>query len=319
MEPGYGEVIVTGTGTKGTDSYYGEKKAYFFIRPVDYQLEAVYSQKLKELRLPGGWMWQDQEFFVGDVTEADADGRAFKADFRMGDIEKEDVDSFVKVSPKDINDAGHKGDGEISFTSSNDEVFKVEKAMNDFNDAEDGRLTATGIGEAILNIRLTETANYKGAELVYRVVVSAVSIGEQDLVMKQSSYEYTGQQIVPELEVIVDGVTLTEGEDYTAVYGENVKAGKNAGSVTVTGIHDYSGTVKVFFGYILKEGTDYTVAYGENIHAGTAVVTGIGKFSGTAQVKFTILQAVNPQPAPDEIKAVYGQKLSTITLPDGWT
>lgn len=604
VEPGYGTVTVTGTGTKGTDTYYGEKKAYFFIRPVDYQLKAVYSQKLKELRLPGGWMWQDQELFVGDVTEDGADGRAFKADFRMGDMAEENVDFFVKVSPKNINDstvkvvyengnpvydpekpatikvtitdqktektleegidyvlkyqgndaagqasvmieginnytgtrdshsftidradgeleagsdklsdeviyltikdepfflyAGHKGDGEISFTSSNEAVFKVEKAVNDFNDAEDGRLTVTGIGEAVLNIRLTETPNYKGAELVYRVVVSAVSIGVQDLVLKQSSYEYTGQQIIPELEVIVDGVTLTEGTDYTVAYGENIKAGKNAGSVTVTGIHDYTGTVKMLFdiqkaenptelpgsteavygqklseikldngwswkepeayagsagehvyevylaetenyneksgevsvlvapkmlteemitleyteteydtslkkpsvtaddngliseedftvayadnqeigtakvliegknnykgsielsfaikpgvvreanlkvsaestfdgtqqkpvlvvainGYTLKEGTDYTVTYGENIHAGeqagTAVVTGIGKFSGTAEIKFAILQAVNPQPAPGEITVVYGQKLSEVTLPDGW-
>lgn len=385
VEPGYGVVTVTGTGTKGTDTYYGQKKAYFFIAPINYNLEAVYSQKLKELKLPVGWKWQDADSFVGDVTEADTEGRAFKADFRSADLVKENVEFFVKVSPKKIADptvkklfkdtdhvydpenpatvqvtltdektglelvegtdykiryegndtagrarvileginnytgiydsyfeidraeseleiesdklaeetihltikdkpfflyASHRGDGEISFTSTNEDVFKVEKAMNDYHDAEDGLVTVTGVGEAVLTIKVTETTNYKGAELVYRVIVSPVSLGEQDIILKKSAYEFTGQQIKPEFEVIVNGETLTEGTDYTVSYGQNVKPGKNAGSVTISGIQDYMGTVMAVF---------------------------------------DIEKAENPAQIPEAAKAVYGQKLSEVALEGGWT
>ena len=55
-------------------------------------------------------------------------------------------------------------------------------------------------------------------------------------------------------------------------------------------------SVKVYYNWDnmfsvqLKEGSDYNVTYSDNINAGTAtaIVTGIGAYSGTKNVTFTI-------------------------------
>ena len=51
-----------------------------------------------------------------------------------------------------------------------------------------------------------------------------------------SDQQYTGEQIKPEITVTADGVTLTEGADYTVTYGENRDVGENKGSVTITAL-----------------------------------------------------------------------------------
>lgn len=58
---------------------------------------------------------------------------------------------------------------------------------------------------------------------------------------------FTGGQLTPEITVTYKGeenIVLKEGVDYTLVYGENIKVGKNKGSVTVVGIAPaYGGSV----------------------------------------------------------------------------
>ncbi len=51
---------------------------------------------------------------------------------------------------------------------------------------------------------------------------------------------YNSQQIRPEVTVKIGGTTLVQGTDYTVAYGENKKAGKTAGSVTITANGNYS-------------------------------------------------------------------------------
>lgn len=60
---------------------------------------------------------------------------------------------------------------------------------------------------------------------------------------------YTGAQITPAVTVTSENgkITYKAGEDYEVVYGENVQAGNNAGSVTVNMIGEYSGSSTVYF------------------------------------------------------------------------
>lgn len=63
---------------------------------------------------------------------------------------------------------------------------------------------------------------------------------------------YTGEQIRPKVTVTYTGegggFPLTEGVDYTLVYGANIASGKNKGSVTVKGLApDYGGSVTYKF------------------------------------------------------------------------
>ena len=53
---------------------------------------------------------------------------------------------------------------------------------------------------------------------------------------------YAGEKITPDVTVTIDGKTLTEGTDYTITYGDNINAGTNAGSVTVTAMGNYGFT-----------------------------------------------------------------------------
>ena len=61
---------------------------------------------------------------------------------------------------------------------------------------------------------------------------------------------YTGDEIMPDITVSLDGNELIEYEDYEVTYSNNINAGKAL--VTITGIGDYAGTVTS--GFIIKPG-----------------------------------------------------------------
>ena len=139
---------------------------------------------------------------------------------------------------------------------------------------------------------------------------------------------YDGSEKKPSVEVKYGETTLAAA-DYTVSYSNNVNAGVNTASVTVTSndnssykftatknftiaqapisgamianipsvtydtkAHTPDVTV-TFEGSTLEAGKDYDVAYTNNINAGTATVTvtGKGNFTGTASKDFAIAQA----------------------------
>ena len=136
----------------------------------------------------------------------------------------------------------------------------------------------------------------------------------------EASYTYTGEAIKPEIKVYFGSYELTEGTDYKLVsYENNVNIGNAV--CTIEGLGVYSGktssTYKIVTADIsdfdfgleygsldytgeeikptvtcdgLTEGIDFTVSYKDNINAGTAkaIITGIGNYSGTYTLEFTI-------------------------------
>ena len=135
-----------------------------------------------------------------------------------------------------------------------------------------------------------------------------------------------------------DGSTpLVLGTDYTVEYKDNVNVG--TATVTVTGHGNYSGTASKTFtiteadaeqkfdmaltvdklvydgsgqepGVIVKDGDDvlekdkdYTLSYEDNINTGTGkvIVTGIGNYSGTLEMTFTIVKGEYTVTAPTAI------------------
>ncbi|MBR0383488.1 MAG: hypothetical protein IJH61_02235, partial [Eubacteriaceae bacterium] len=78
-----------------------------------------------------------------------------------------------------------------------------------------------------------------------RLIVTEGSEADQNKVTiegVESSYDYTGSAIKPEVTVKKGGVTLTKNGDYTVTYGENTNAGANKGSVKVDFIGSFAGT-----------------------------------------------------------------------------
>lgn len=122
-----------------------------------------------------------------------------------------------------------------------------------------------------------------------------------------------------------DSIPNNVAATYTAqVKGETPKTVITKSMFAVdTGAKTYTG-LKIMpevSSNTLRKGTDYTVSYGENVNAGTGsvTVTGAGSYTGTLSYSFTINKAVPSYTVPSGLSAVYGQTLSDVTLPAGFS
>jgi hypothetical protein len=145
-------------------------------------------------------------------------------------------------------------------------------------------------------------------------------------IIDSTGYVYSGNKITPEVTVSYnpESLTLVKDVDYTVSYGDNTNAG--TGTITITGIGNYTGTVTKQFPIAAKNlvasmsapipeqkyegksiepeatltdgtktlalGTDYTVNYYDNDEPGRASIriAGKGNYSSTITVYFTIYE-----------------------------
>lgn len=175
-----------------------------------------------------------------------------------------------------------------------------------------GTVTVTGIG------------NYSGTtKLIFRIECADLNGAA---VADISGAVYTGTAYEPNLsgKLTFGGRTLVEGTDYIVEISRNILVG--AAEIDIIGIGNYSGTITLYAditpedisgsgftvdgiadetyngaahtpdvilkkdGKALTPEIDYTVSYSNNIAAGTATatITGIGNYSGTRTVYFTV-------------------------------
>ena len=124
----------------------------------------------------------------------------------------------------------------------------------------DYALTNPG-GTAVGNYTVTITGkgNYKGSASKQYSIVTAGSTGFT--VDAISAQDYTGLPLTPTVTVKKAGTDspLTVETDYTLAWTNNINAGANTASVTVTGKGNYSGTQTVYFTITPKSLTDGTI------------------------------------------------------------
>ena len=178
-----------------------------------------------------------------------------------------------------------------------------------------------------------------GHVLVLTVSVCAASIacadGTQDFITLREQIKHAGAE--HKCGVVVRDYwtkeTLTEGEDYSLAYANNLEIG--TASVTISGLNKYAGATdvkhftiepaffvalratSVVYDYVypaecgvvvsnatltaeLVEDRDYEVAYRDNERVGTATVTvtGIGTFAGNFEERtFTVTSSLKRIPA----------------------
>ena len=116
----------------------------------------------------------------------------------------------------------------------------------------------TGLGIGTYNETLTISSDHNtSAEVRLAFTVDPISL-ENAQVNVTGSYTYNGQAHTPSSAVTVtlNGTTLTEGEDYTLTYTNNVNAG--TATVTATGAGNYTGAAEGSF-TISKATPTYTV------------------------------------------------------------
>ena len=85
-------------------------------------------------------------------------------------------------------------------------------------------------------------------------------------------------------------------------------------------VYDGSAHEPAVSSAVVPEGS-YSVEYRDNVNAGeaTAVVSGSGFYSGSCELKFAIAKATPDYEAPAPVEAAYGQTLSDVALPEGFS
>lgn len=117
------------------------------------------------------------------------------------------------------------------------------------------------VGTATATVKGMESAGYTGTVEIPFTIAKAPGTPEFTLMELQSShvklekteFAYTGQAIMPNVAVTIDGKELTAGKDYTIAYSNNIEPG--TASVTIRGIATASETV----GYTGEVTVNFTI------------------------------------------------------------
>lgn len=185
----------------------------------------------------------------------------------------------------------------LSFVYSSDgEILSV--TMNDGSELD---LTAT----YTLLYGSIATQNIEGSTLKYS--------GYDDLVSVLSTY-LKSDSYNTENYANVQGRIL-EGKDITSVILSEIESYNYTGSSITPLVELIDGD------YVLTEGIDYSLSYDNNVNAGTASITikGKGSYARTINTTFLINKSLPSYSLPSGLIAKYGQKLSDVKLPSGYS
>ncbi len=173
------------------------------------------------------------EFVIAGESFADDYTATMPESFKLGTTVRKIKDS-ITVRPKE---------GTGIYTREQVEFYQNGKKV-----ANQGNADVLESGVYTARISAAET-KYTGTYIELTFTVLGEDVSADMKVAEIADQVYTGAQITPSVVVTSkDGkTTYKAGEDYEVVYGENVQAGNNAGSVTVNMIGEYSGSTTAYF------------------------------------------------------------------------
>ena len=282
--------------------------------------------------------YSDDEYLTDEFTSAFP---ISKTDYEAYDPDYDDV-TTVSVSDEPMIFTVQTEGEDFEWVSSNPQVIWVQDVATRHEDMGDGTfetvseatLAPIGVGSAKVTLYVDGWIFHE-----YYFVVeesTTVDIAQAHVTGIQSTYEYAGAPVVPPVKVTLGGVVLEEGVDFDLAITGNAAPGDAL--VTIEGRGSYRGRLTFPFkivpgdvadwayrtipdqiytgseiepdltlepGFWVVRGADYNIAFENNVSAGkaTAVVTGIGNFTGELRIPFTI--------APFDIES-----LSVLSIPD---
>lgn len=230
--------------------------------------------------------------------------------------------------------------GTLTYSSSDAKIATVDSQ---------GVITGVSAGKATITVRAAGDTNYKAATDTVEVEVAEPdSIVSAEVELSETAFPYDGEEKEPEvLSVVMDGVELKEGTDYTVSYEDNKESG--TAYVVITGKNGYKGEKRVEFtiggkiskckitlsksaytydgqakkpSITVKDGDvklvknqDYSISYKNNVNVGKATVTikGKGAYSGTVKKYYTIEKGTNTIKASNYTKTS-SAKVITFTI-----
>ena len=152
---------------------------------------------------------------------------------------------FVFAAPGNLN---YDGNSKIVTVSST--KISVDDVTVKYYQGDKQVENPTNAGDYTVKIDVAESTNYAA-------VNDLIADGWKFTIAKNTTTPdvtlsgdmvYKKNKIEPTVTVTVDGKTLTKDKDYEVTYGDNMNAGKNAGTVTITakGNYDFAQIVKMF-------------------------------------------------------------------------
>ena len=195
------------------------------------------------------------------------------------------------------------------------------------------------VGKA--SVIATGINNYTGS-ITMEFTINPLDISNMNCYLENTLCKYTGQPVTPKMYVS----ELDEGTEYTVEYTNNIIVSKNA-KATAIGIGNYTGSVSLFFEIsemaigdlnprlkitkytysglafyptvvfdkVVEESIDYNLKYENNIDAGTGkvIVTGIGTYTNSVILNFTIERQNISNRGIDIEKSIYKYENDFIT------
>jgi hypothetical protein len=104
-------------------------------------------------------------------------------------------------------------------------------------------------------VTVTGKGNYTGTATAQFTITKPeaviTDIAGASIALAKTSYAYDGKAKTPAVTVTLNGKTLTQGTDYTALYASNKTIGK--ANVTITGVGNYAGAKAASFKIVPKQ------------------------------------------------------------------
>lgn len=356
----------TGVGTvdvliSGTGNYCGIAAGSFEILPAN--IADCQVSEIAEQTYTGHEIQPDVTVSLGDYVLTEVSdytityednigiGEAGITLIGNGNFEGEQYVTF-KIVPIDLSKAAFEDIPDQTYTG--EQITPSVTVSMDGTELEEGTdytvSYADNINAGTAAVTAMGTGKYSGICTATFTIKPLTIFADECTVGTVEDQIYTGEQIIPAVEVLFGEKTLVQGIDYAVVCENNIDAGNVNG--TIEGVGNYTGEigkiafqilpadlsgctmeqipaqtfegsaveppVTVHFGSIaLTKDVDFSVSYENNAAVGTAkaVITGKGNYTGTLAGNFEIIEK-QAQSEQDTPTAPDSQMPDTPTAPD---
>lgn len=220
--------------------------------------------------------------------------------------------SFV-IIPRDIADTEIAVSDIYYDTNGDRPEVGVSVDGRYFTEGKDYTVSYTDNSDGTVTVKVSGIGGLTGSK---EVLYSSIRVPLIQATAYCEDVTYTADAVTPPVTVVYNGVTLTEGTDYTVTYEDNIAIGK--AKAVIRGIGHYSGaitkkfnilpvdisqgeidvsfsenydsySIAVYYGeLLLEEGSDYTLSSQQEGIYETVTVSGTGIYAGTLQKTFKV-------------------------------
>ena len=303
INAGTAKIILT-----GLDIYDGTRELEFTIAkassleitPEKHMVATAQAKTVSDLVLPTNWVWEVPSTLLVSGKTITA-----KAIYNGSDKNNyENTEVVISITQEIGSHPVVKGNNEVEYDLANETTININDILTGItiSDKEDGKIDITDIQKVKVTYDWEgDFPTHVGTYHIYILVTD--SHGNQT--------DFTIQIILKDSQA--SQVDIND-HFHIDIEADHLEYTGNAQTPNIV--------IKDSYGHILTKEVDYTLEFSNHIYAGIATVNikGIGLYTGSKTLQFTILKASKPTIQPDATIAVSEATttLADIHLPDGW-